>query len=155
MPIRLDGKFAAGLIFMSFAPSVYSPADVLVARRMADRVALSLWREKRAEASKRADVATARAAQLEGRVRQLTEELDARTGFRKVVGESPRSGGACLRRPRRSPDRDDRPAAGRFRNRQRGHRAFSASRLTALGRAVRCAQLRRAAGAALQRSSSA
>ena len=89
MPIRLDGKFAAGLIFMSFAPSVYSQADVLVARRMADRVALSLSREKRAEASKRADVATARAAQLEGRVRQLTEELDARTGFRKVVGESP------------------------------------------------------------------
>ena len=89
MPIRLDGKFAAGLIFMSFAPSIYSPADVLVARRMADRVALSLSREKRAEASKRADVATARAAQLEGRVRQLTEELDARTGFRKVVGESP------------------------------------------------------------------
>jgi transcriptional regulator with GAF, ATPase, and Fis domain len=89
MPIRLDGKFAAGLIFMSFAPSVYSPGDVLVARRMADRVALSLSREKRAEASKRADVATARAAQLEGRVRQLTEELDARTGFRKVVGESP------------------------------------------------------------------
>ncbi len=89
MPIRLDGKFAAGLIFMSFAPSVYSAADVHIARRMADRVALSLSREKRAEASRRADVATARAAQLEGRVRQLTEELDARTGFRKVVGESP------------------------------------------------------------------
>jgi transcriptional regulator with PAS, ATPase and Fis domain len=36
-----------------------------------------------------ADEATARAARLEARVRALTEELDARTGYRRVVGESP------------------------------------------------------------------
>jgi two-component system response regulator AtoC len=33
--------------------------------------------------------ATARAARLEARVRALTEELDARTGYRRVVGDSP------------------------------------------------------------------
>ena len=38
--------------------------------------------------SKRADEASARAAQLESRVRMLTEELDARTGYRRVIGES-------------------------------------------------------------------
>jgi transcriptional regulator with PAS, ATPase and Fis domain len=36
-----------------------------------------------------ADEATARAARLEARVRALTEELDARTGMRRVVGDSP------------------------------------------------------------------
>ena len=36
-----------------------------------------------------ADEATARAARLEARVRELTEELDTRTGYRRIVGESP------------------------------------------------------------------
>ena len=36
----------------------------------------------------RADEATARASRLESRVRALTEELDSRTGYRRVVGES-------------------------------------------------------------------
>jgi len=35
-----------------------------------------------------ADEATARAARLETRVRELTEELDTRTGYRRIVGES-------------------------------------------------------------------
>lgn len=41
------------------------------------------------EADKRADEATERAARLEAHVRALTDELDARTGYRRVVGESP------------------------------------------------------------------
>jgi transcriptional regulator with GAF, ATPase, and Fis domain len=88
VPIRLDGKVVAALAFLSFAPSVYKQADVRVARRMADRFALCLSRERRTEASERADEATARAALLESRVRELTEELDARTGYRRVVGDS-------------------------------------------------------------------
>ena len=48
----------------------------------------TLARERQIETSKRADEETARAAKLEARVRALTEELDARTGFRRVIGES-------------------------------------------------------------------
>src|SRR5207244_7728780 len=64
------------------------PSDILVARRIADRVALCMRRERGAQALRRADEATERAAKLESRVRALTEELDARTGYRRVIGES-------------------------------------------------------------------
>ena len=88
VPIRLEGKFAAALVFFSLEPALYTHADVGVARRIADRVALCLARERGAEVLKRADEASARALKLESRVRALTEELDARTGYRRVVGES-------------------------------------------------------------------
>jgi transcriptional regulator with GAF, ATPase, and Fis domain len=89
VPIRLDGKVVAALAFLSFTPALYKPADVRVARRIADRFTLCLSRERRDEASERADEATARAAVLESRVRELTDELDSRTGYRRVVGDSP------------------------------------------------------------------
>jgi PAS domain S-box-containing protein len=89
VPIRVQGQLAAGVGFFSFTPSAYKSADILVARRVADRLALSLLREKGLEAAKRADEASARASTLEARVRVLTEELDARSGYRRVVGESP------------------------------------------------------------------
>ena len=88
VPIRLDGRPAGLLAFLSKAPSAFKQADILVARRIADRLAITLARDREIAASKRADEATARAAQLEARVRALTEELDARTGYRRVVGES-------------------------------------------------------------------
>jgi Nif-specific regulatory protein len=55
---------------------------------MADRMAIALARERAHAASRRADEATAHAVQLEARVKALVEELDARTGFRRVVGDS-------------------------------------------------------------------
>jgi len=85
---KLNGKLAGGLVFLSKSPHAFAPADVHVARRIADRVAIRLAQEGRLEASKRADEATARAAKLEARVRALTDELDARTGYRRVVGDS-------------------------------------------------------------------
>jgi transcriptional regulator with GAF, ATPase, and Fis domain len=88
VPIRLDGRFAGALVFLSTSLSAFRQTDILVARRIADRLALTLARDREIEASKRADEATARAAKLEARVRALTEELDARTGYRRVVGES-------------------------------------------------------------------
>ena len=88
VPIRLDGEYVAGVSFLSFTPSQYSASDIPVARRIADRLALSFLRERGHEASRRADEASARAASLESRVRALTEELDARTGYRRVLGES-------------------------------------------------------------------
>jgi transcriptional regulator with GAF, ATPase, and Fis domain len=88
LPIRLDGRFAAGFSFLSKTANAYSPKDVLIARRIADRIALSLRRERGMAEAMRADQADARAAQLESRVRALTEELDARTGYRRVIGTS-------------------------------------------------------------------
>jgi transcriptional regulator with GAF, ATPase, and Fis domain len=88
VPIRLDGEYVAGVSFLSFTPGLYSKPDVSVARRIADRMTVSFARERAAALSRRAEEAAARAARLEQRVRSLTEELDARTGSRRVAGES-------------------------------------------------------------------
>jgi PAS domain S-box-containing protein len=89
VPIRLDGKVAALLAFLAKEPGVFTQADILVARRIADRFALTMARDREIAAAKRADEATERASRLEARVRELTEELDARTGYRRVIGQSP------------------------------------------------------------------
>jgi transcriptional regulator with GAF, ATPase, and Fis domain len=88
VPVRLDGQVAGMLAFLATQPSSFRPADILVARRIADRVAIALARDREVEASRRADDATERASRLEARVRALTDELDSRTGYRRVVGES-------------------------------------------------------------------
>jgi len=88
VPIRLDGQFAGALVFVSKHEAAFKPTDVLVARRIADRLAATLARDRELQASRRADEAAARAARLEARVTALTEELDNRTGYRRVVGES-------------------------------------------------------------------
>ena len=88
VPIRLEGSYAGALVFFSSQPAKYKTSDVMAARRIADRVALVLARDRNAAAARRADEATARAAKLEARVRALTEELDVRTGLRRVIGES-------------------------------------------------------------------
>jgi transcriptional regulator with GAF, ATPase, and Fis domain len=88
VPVLLDNKFAGALVFVSKARAAFKHSDVLVARRIADRATVTIARERESQASKRADEATARASQLEARVRALTDELDARTGYRRVLGES-------------------------------------------------------------------
>ena len=87
--IRIEGRLTAGLSFLSFAPGVYTQSDLLVARRIRDRLALHLTRGRGAEAAKRAAEATERASLLESRVRALTEELNARSGHGPIVGASP------------------------------------------------------------------
>jgi transcriptional regulator with GAF, ATPase, and Fis domain len=87
--IRLDHDFVGALSFLSLTPARYGPADVPIARRIADRLAVSFARERGTTLLRRADEATERASRLEARVRALTEELDAHTGYRRVVGESP------------------------------------------------------------------
>ncbi len=82
IPIKSEGKVVAAVVFLSFEPGFYKTGDVLIARRIADRLALGLSRE-------RAVAANERASRLESRVKMLTEELDARTGYRLVVGSSP------------------------------------------------------------------
>src|SRR5262249_11471406 len=74
--------------FLSRTPALYKRCDVQAGRRVAGRIALSLEREHGLEEGKRADAATERAARLESRVRALIDELDARTGYRRVIGQS-------------------------------------------------------------------
>jgi two-component system response regulator AtoC len=86
--IRLENRFAGALVFVSRTRKAFAPNDAVAARRMADRMAVTLARDREIEALRRADEASERAARLEARVQALTEELDARTGYRRVVGES-------------------------------------------------------------------
>ena len=88
IPIRLDGQFMAVLVFLSRTVAAFKQSDILVGRRIADRIAIALARDREVAASRRADEANTRAAKLEARVRALTDELDARTGYRRVVGDS-------------------------------------------------------------------
>ena len=89
VPLRLDGEAVATFAFLSFTPSKYTPSDVDSAKRIGDRLLQSFARERRSALRKQADEASERASRLEARVKQLTEELDSRTGYRRVVGNSP------------------------------------------------------------------
>jgi two-component system NtrC family response regulator len=89
IPIRIDGELVAGLAFLSFTPGRYTTADVPAARRITDRLTVSFLRDRGVQASQRADEASERAARLEARVQALSEELDARTGYRAVIAKSP------------------------------------------------------------------
>ena len=80
---------------------------------------------------RRADEASARAAKLEARVRLLTEELDARTGYRRVVGDSPEWRAVLDAGDAGGADRDDRAAARRIGHRQGSRRALRAPRVAA------------------------
>ncbi|MGD9903386.1 MAG: sigma 54-interacting transcriptional regulator [Vicinamibacterales bacterium] len=86
--LRHDERFAGALLFYARTPRAFAERDVPIARRIADRLALTLARDRELDAERRADEASERAARLEARVRALTDELDARTGYRRVVGES-------------------------------------------------------------------
>ena len=89
VPLRLDGEPVAALAFLSFTPSKYNVSDVETANRIGDRLLQSFARERRSALRKQVDEASERASRLEARVKELTEELDSRTGYRRVVGESP------------------------------------------------------------------
>jgi transcriptional regulator with GAF, ATPase, and Fis domain len=88
VPIRLQGQLVGALDFFAFRPGAFTKADVLVARRIADHVALALSHQRLAETAQRAAEARERAATLERRVTVLTAEVDALGGPRLVIGES-------------------------------------------------------------------
>src|SRR5581483_2902023 len=76
-----------GVGFISKRPNAFSEADVPVARRIVDHIALAISHEQLAEAARQVAEAQARAERLEARVQMLSDELDSRTHAR-VVGES-------------------------------------------------------------------
>jgi len=76
-----------GVAFVSKRAHAFSEADVLVARRIVDHIALAVSHEQLAEAARQVADAQARAERLEARVRMLADELDSKTHAR-VVGDS-------------------------------------------------------------------
>jgi transcriptional regulator with PAS, ATPase and Fis domain len=79
---------AMGLGFWSKRPQAFQVRDVVVARRIADHVALAVSHEQLAEAARQMAQAHARTERLESRVQILAEELESRTGHGRVVGQS-------------------------------------------------------------------
>ena len=105
-------------------------------------LALARGREARPRAPRRRG--DERAARLEARVRALTDELDARTGYRRVVGESPAWRQVLTQATQVAATETTVAAARRVGHRQGGRRALHSSRLGADGGpfvALNCAAL--------------
>lgn len=86
--IRLDDRLLGALNFTSLQPWCYTALDLAVARRVADYIALAISHHRLAEEGRRAAALEERNTKLEVRVKALTEELDSRTGYRRMAGES-------------------------------------------------------------------
>src|SRR4030095_4512047 len=65
VPIRVQGELLGAMDFFSWQPDVYSPADAMVGRRIADHVALALSHHRLAEESRRAAALREQATKLE------------------------------------------------------------------------------------------
>ncbi len=88
VPIRLDDRLIGALNFTSRDPVPYTALDLAIGGRVADYVALAVSHQRLAEEGRRAAVLEERNKKLEGRVQSLMDELDTRTGYRRVTGES-------------------------------------------------------------------
>src|SRR5215467_7428609 len=87
-PIRFGGRTQAMLNFFSREPGWFLRDDVPIAERVASHIALVMSHNQLAEKARVAAEANARAERLESQVQQLTDELDALGGYRRVIGES-------------------------------------------------------------------
>ncbi|MFN7989332.1 MAG: sigma 54-interacting transcriptional regulator [Thermoanaerobaculia bacterium] len=89
VPIHLEGRTVGALSFHAGETGRYGEEDVEIARRVADQVALAFSHQRLAEEARRTEEARREAARLEERVRALSDELESRDGFGRVVGASP------------------------------------------------------------------
>ncbi len=81
------GDVVLGVGFWSKHPHAYERGDLLLARRIADHIAVGVSHEQLATAAREAADGRARASQLDARVRTLSPEL-GNTANARVVGES-------------------------------------------------------------------
>jgi len=90
VPIFFEGRWqvAGGLAFMSRTPHLYREEDVPAARFVADQIALLLAHQRLAEEERLLAAAREEASRLKARVARLTEELEARPGYGRIVAES-------------------------------------------------------------------
>jgi transcriptional regulator with GAF, ATPase, and Fis domain len=86
--IRFAGRLQAAVVFFSRELAHFKPSDVPVAQRIAGHFALVMSHQRLAEEAHERHMADERAARLETRVHDLTEELDARAGYRRMIGDS-------------------------------------------------------------------
>ena len=86
--IPLGSGVFGSLFFLARETGRFSEDDVDFARRVADHLALALSHQQLAEAARRGAEARETAARLEAQVATLRRELEARTGQRRVVGQS-------------------------------------------------------------------
>jgi transcriptional regulator with GAF, ATPase, and Fis domain len=84
----LGSEVFGSLFFLSRQTDRFSEDDVDFARRVADHLALALSHERLAEAARSQAESRETAARLEAQVATLTRELEARSGQRRVVGQS-------------------------------------------------------------------
>jgi transcriptional regulator with GAF, ATPase, and Fis domain len=87
VPVWLSGEIRGAIGFFDREPLRYRTEDIEVARRIADRIALTLSYQKLAEEARVAAEARERAERLEATVETLTRELQAQ-GRSRVVGVS-------------------------------------------------------------------
>jgi len=88
VPMPLGAEVFGSLFFLSRLTDSFSEEDIDFARRVADHLALALSHERLAEAARSQAESREMAARLEAQVATLTRELEARTGQRRVVGQS-------------------------------------------------------------------
>jgi transcriptional regulator with GAF, ATPase, and Fis domain len=86
MPLGKD--VFGSIFFLSREVERYSDEDFDFARRVADHLALALSHQRLAEVARRDAESRETAARLEMQVATLTRELEARTGQRRIVGQS-------------------------------------------------------------------
>jgi len=87
-PVRFGGRLQGAVNFFSRQPGWFTRDDIPIAERIASHIALAMSHHRLAEESRLAAEAKARAERLQSRVEQLTDELDARGGYRRVIGKS-------------------------------------------------------------------
>ena len=87
VPVRQSGEVSGGLSFFHREPGRYDAEDAEVARRLADRIALSLSFHRLSEEARVAAEAQERAMRLEATVSTLARELELQ-GRSRVVGHS-------------------------------------------------------------------
>jgi two-component system NtrC family response regulator len=88
VPMPLGTGVFGSLLFLSKQTNAFSEDDFDYARRVADHLALAISHERLAESARRGAAARETAARLEAQVATLTRELEARSGHRKVIGNS-------------------------------------------------------------------
>src|SRR5437867_5166694 len=88
VPLWFSGEIKGGLSFFHREPSRYNVEDAEVARRLADRIGLTLSLRRLAEEARIAAEAQERAERLEATVQTLASELETR-GSGRIVGVSP------------------------------------------------------------------
>ncbi len=89
VPIRLEGETVGALSFHAREAGRFGEEDVDLGLRVADQVALAFSHQRLAEEARKAEEARREAIRLEERVRALSDELESRDGFGRVVGGSP------------------------------------------------------------------